>query len=567
MKLLSYLTLMCLLLTGLIQAQITSGQSGGWADPATWVGGVVPDATTDVVIAAGHTVSVDDETPECLSLSFGGNDALIDMNHDSRLSIYGDMTLFSTDHNVFSAGWSSDNAYVYFVGSGDQVLSGWNTGGSSTSLRDMVIDKPSGKVITDGSGMRFCLQNSLEIISGTFEFAPNDDLEARWASSGNFTNNQNLTITIQADGELLFPDGSGTHFVRSGTGSKPIGPMTVYGEVEFYDASSYDISIAGIDIKDGGWVKIGTGLGSSTYGPEFNPGTITIEDGGELYSITTSDVWFDTTTVIIEDGGSYETSSSTTVFPPTLVNNGKIRYNRNSSTSSSDQTVVDMDYHRVEFSYLSNNTSKIWTLTDNRVVTDSLTTNNSATFVLEADAPYNLTVNGTIRMTSGTIDNSDADASLVLGDGVLISRATGIITDAPVYGGMVDICYSSNSSRVTTGLEMPVADDVLNDLTVSGDEGLDLGANVTANGLVTLTGSEISTGSFTLALADGALLDESAGFIVDGNVAASRDLYQSVGDGFGGIGVEINAEGADAGANLGYASDQRGAEHQRYDGY
>ena len=37
---------------------IISATSGLWADGTTWVGGVAPIATDDIVIAAGHTVTV-----------------------------------------------------------------------------------------------------------------------------------------------------------------------------------------------------------------------------------------------------------------------------------------------------------------------------------------------------------------------------------------------------------------------------------------------------------------------------------------------------------------------------
>nr|MBN2278087.1 hypothetical protein [candidate division Zixibacteria bacterium] len=522
-------------------AQINSAQSGPWQDLTTWDGGVVPSSFDDVVISSGHTVSVDDEFPECHSLSFADNTALIDMNAGGILNVYGDFTLAAADHNVFSAGWSASGAYIRFTGSEPvQTLSGWNTGGGSTSFRDMIIDKEAGtKVVTAGSGMRFCLQNSLEIISGILEISPDDDLEARWASSGNLTGNQNLEITIQPDGEFLLIDGNGTHFIRSNTSSVPIGKMTIYGRAEFYDASSYDISIAGIDVKDGGTLHIGTYLGSSTYGPEFNPGTINVEDGGTLYNVTTTDIWFDTTIVNLNEGGEYRTISSSTVFPPTFNNNGKVRYMRNSS--GSDQEVVDTDYYGVEFSYSEGSTRKLWTLTDDRNVLDSLTTNNSAELLLAADNPHTLTVEGTVRMTSGLIDNSDSEVSLAVSDGTLISRATGQIAVAPVFLGGVNLRYTSSVEAVVAGPEMPTDPGVLDNLSIASDQGVALSHDIAANGNVVLEDGPLMTDTYTLTLGPDAALDETAGFIVLGNAVATRTLDQAVSESFGNLGLKIEA--------------------------
>ncbi len=623
----TFIALLGLLLCGAAQAAtVTTAQSGEWRVGATWVGGSEPTETDDVLIGAGHTISVDDATSVCSSISFADTSAHIDMNSNSRLTIHGDFTLAAESHNVFSAGWSGTSAYVYFVGNDDQTLAGWSTTGGSTSFRDIVIDKPADKkVATAGNAMRFAVQNSLEIISGIFEMGADDEFEARFASSANFTNNQVLQIIVRADGQFLMVDGTGSHWIRSNVGSIPIGKMTVYGIAEFYDASSSDISIGGIDVKEGGSITLGTGLWTSSSGAMFNPGTITVEAGGEIECVTTSDIWFPASSVVLNPGATYKTTSSTTIFPPTLVNNGKVRYQRTSST----QTVADLDYYDLEFSFGSVAAPKQWALTGGRLVADSLTVNNSAAAVLSASSPQTLTVNGTVRLTSGLLDITDPEVILALADGGLISRATGEISTPPLFlgganvrytstassvatgpelptdpstlmdltvfctgqtvtlsadatvngnlilsaglldnsgavlamadgatirratgtvaappafGSMANVEYISTVSPVTTGLEIPADPAVLQNLTITGDQGVTLSADVTVNGVVSPVGSELNTGSYKLILGQMSLLSETSGFVVQGTVEATRSLGLGVNESFSGIGLEINAD-------------------------
>ncbi|MCB2229636.1 hypothetical protein KQH82_02895 [bacterium] len=619
--------------------QIVSAQSGSWTAPATWVGGVVPTQNDNVLIDAGHVISVDDYNAVCLDVTFGDTASHIDMNANSQLSVYGNFTLFDQTHNVFSAGWSATDATIRFAGSAAvQTLSGWSTTGGSTSFRDMIIDKSPGAVVqTGGNGMRFGVQNSLTITSGVFLLGADDDFEARWASSGLLTGNQNLTITVQADGEFRFVNGDGTHWMRSETGSTPIGPMTVYGYAEFTDASSSDISLQSIDVMDGGTLELGLALGSSTYGPEFNPGTITVHDGGSIYCITTTDLWFAGTTVTLNEGGEYKTIASTTVFPPVFNNNGKVRYQRDGETVT-DQEIADMDYYDVEFSFDGNDHVKLWDLTANRAVADSLTINNSADLSLTAASPATLSIAQTLRLTSGTIDNSDADVTIEMGDGALISRATGTISNSPTYAGVVDVRYTSTTTSVTTGPEMPSSSTALRDLTVyssgqvvtldkdiivngdltlstgvfdndgeendytmtmadgttirratgeldavptfaggvnleyistvghvttghevpsdpatlvnvtmSGNQGITLGDDMTVNGVLAVNGSDMYTDSYAITLADGASIVEDSGYTVKGTVLATKTVSQSVAENFAGLGLELTAASAEPG--------------------
>jgi hypothetical protein len=531
---LSVLLLLCMpVMAG---AQIQSAGSGSWTAGATWVGGIVPTATDDVFINAVHTISIDDVNAVCKNVSFGANTALIDMNSNSMLTVYGNFTLFSTTHIVFSAGWSTTSAYIKFAGSAVQTLSGWSTTGGCTSFRDVIIDKTGGKVTTDGTNMRLGIQNSLEIVNGVLELAADADIEGRFASSGNYVTGGLLpNVTIRAGGELYLVDGAGVHHIRAGTGIA-IGTVTVYGKATFQDASTNNIILNGVNVEDGGKVITGTGMGGPA---KFLCGPLVIKSGGEVESYTTSDIWGTGSSMTIQAGGLFDTKASTTIFPVALTNNGTVRYSREETT---DQTIVDMNYNRLEIS-LDPDNNKNWTLGASRVISDSLKINYDANLVITAASPQTLTVGNMLHLSSGAIDNSDPDVSLVLSDGMLVKRVTGSLAAAPVFAGTVDLIYASTSTNVTTGPEMPVGTGVLNDLTLTGDEGMTLGADVTVNGTCAATGSDIFTGAYTLTLGPTAVLAENEGNTVIGTVRTTRTAAQSVNQTFGGIGIELNAAG------------------------
>jgi len=485
------------------------------------------------------------------------------------------------------------------------------------------IDKSSGKVTTPGSDMKLTIGTSFEIINGTFELASTDDFVGR-TRTGAYTSTP--TITIQSSGSFIM-DGSTSYIRSGGTVGKQIGKMTCNGTATLTSTDSRFINIDGIDIESGGEININTI--STGY---FNPDVITVKSGGAMNMNTTNNVWKDTASVVLNQYGTYLITTSTTNFPTTFTNNGTVRYYRTASDGT--QTIVDKDYYRLELSRGPKN----WTLSGNRTITDSLEINNSAALVISAESAQSVTVNGTLRLTSGSLDNSDSDVSLVMGDEALISRATGALSNAPSFTGVVDVKYTS-SSQVTTGAELPTATDVLRDLTVyasggvilgadatvnqnltlssgefdnngsgddkvltmadgasirratgtlttaptlsgnvnleyistvssvmtgnevptdsgvltdltiSGTQGVTLGGNMTVNGTLSLTGSDLTTtNDYAVTLASGAILSETSGNTVIGTIQTTRTVAQSVNNTFGGIGVEIDAAGAAPGA-------------------
>lgn len=70
-----YLLIICVLISFLSQAQITSVTSGNWNDPSIWSSNTVPICTDTVVINAGHVVSVN--TPannaQIVTVQYAGN--------------------------------------------------------------------------------------------------------------------------------------------------------------------------------------------------------------------------------------------------------------------------------------------------------------------------------------------------------------------------------------------------------------------------------------------------------------------------------------------------------------
>jgi hypothetical protein len=408
-------------------AQITSASNGDWTNGATWVGGVVPTSTDDVVINAGDTVTVSDYNAVCNSVSFTGVEAQIKMAPNSLLTVYGNFTLAADTHCVFDEQWSATDAKIKFAGSAIQTLSGWSTSGGSTSFRDVIIDKTGGYVTTGGNNMRLGIQNSLEIINGEFRMAAQDDIEGRWATSGNYTYQNKPDVLIQANGFFETIDGTGAHHIRSGYDSgtgfnTPIGTWTVYGLARFRDGSTTKYNFLAMDVENGG--KVITSTGNAGGQLEFGP--IHVKSGGEVENYTTSDIYGASVVFTLDDGGLFDTKSTSTIFPAAFINNGTVRYSRDVTTTA--QVVTDMDYVHLEIS-LDNGFSKTWNMTGDRTITGNLTVEYGTSLDITAAAPQSLTVNGQLDLDEGNIDTSVPNVAIVLGPSATIveSDTTGAL--------------------------------------------------------------------------------------------------------------------------------------------
>lgn len=530
---------------------IQSARGGNWSDPGTWVGGIVPGAEDNVLIGAGHTVIVD-VASSCLDISFQDAAGRLGLTRD--LYIHGNFNIYDTATNPFYSGsslWGS-TARMIFTGDADiQTIT--NLGTTSTSpypcrFQQVVVDKSNGKLTTNPvagleSNLKLGIGASLEVVNGTFELGRSDDIEGRTVSG----TASSPTITVQAGGVFRML-GSTSHIRRGnfvGDDTSKLGKLTVFGEAYLACSTTNRVNLGGIDVESGGLLQVPYySVGGNMAAGCLNPGAVTIKDGGTFVNSLNTAYWFTNVTtpsqLSLLAGGTIEANSSTPLFPALAVNEGTFVYSR----ASSDQAVYDMNYRNLELRNSTAGARKVWTLGADRTVSGELHNCYSAQLVVAADAARTLTVGGKLRLTSGAVDAGDPEVTLVMAGGSTIAVATGSIKYAPSFAGQVDVEYTSTVARVATGPEMPAAAGVLRNLTVSGDRGVDLAADITVGGACSTVGSGIFTGSHVLELGPGASLVEAPGATVVGTVAATRTVDQAVNEAFGGIGLEILAAGA-----------------------
>lgn len=476
---------------------IYSASSGSWNSTSTWTGGVLPDSLHNVLISAGHTVTVN-ASAYCSSISFGDTTARLGMNAD--LNIFGNFNRFNTSVNPFyttSSLWTVGAKLIFKGDAAQQTIS--NLGITSTTpypfrLEEVIIDKSGGK-FTTGTGFNYKLGigTSLEVRNGTFELGSTDDIEGRnIASSSTYP-----TILIDS-GAVFNMVGSSSHIRRgnfTGAETAKIGKMTIWGDAYLATGSSNRINIGNIDIENGGTLYIPTSRGWTDS--TLNAGTVTIKDGGLLKSSINTAYWYPnattSTTLVVNSGGEYYSTPTVASLPQvvTLNTGSTVRYY---SISASTLPVGVTTY-------------------ENLILTGTSV----------KSLGVNTTVNGTLSIQSS--------ASLNLNGKTLTYGPNAILQ----YG------YSSQSgAQVTTDNEFPAVGGPSN-VTIYNKYNVSLMGTRKIEGTLKFTAGSLVTGSNTLQLGTaGTVSGETAGAYVVGNLAATRSLGIGAST-FGGIGFSLSS--------------------------
>lgn len=116
MRVLYIVVLMLIMVSSSVFGQITSAQTGNWSNTATWVGGIVPGASDDVIIASSQTVTIDIVNAECKNITINGTLSFPDVNGNG-ITFYGDVSIASTGFlNTYVTGNPTGirNSYITF---------------------------------------------------------------------------------------------------------------------------------------------------------------------------------------------------------------------------------------------------------------------------------------------------------------------------------------------------------------------------------------------------------------------------------------------------------------------
>jgi hypothetical protein len=206
-----------------LKAITSSGASSNWASTTTWVGGVVPTLSDDVVIAAGHSVAVI-STANCKSLSISAtgtlNIAATGLNVYGGItndgSLIGNSTLWMKSGTLATATFSSSTSIttstlILRITSSSSRLKVIAAGTVFTSLSQLIMDG-AGSLTNNGT---MTIVNAFTISGSTFING----------ATGIVTCRKNITLV---SGGLLDCSTSGNSFKYSGTGFSTIASSTYY---------------------------------------------------------------------------------------------------------------------------------------------------------------------------------------------------------------------------------------------------------------------------------------------------------------------------------------------------
>jgi hypothetical protein len=372
---------------------ITSAQSGDWNSTSTWVGGAVPDSIDNVVIAAGHTVTVTADAT-CRKVNFTGTGGLVSVNTGITLTVSTSVNVDQADQN--NAGTIS--------GLGTLTCTSINVGTSAPSLT---------------AGRTTTLTSSISTLTSTGSIT---------LTSRNFSSNNNNPLFYLQSGTLTCTDVTTVH--PSGTNTATISLTTgaATGTLKLTGATPFTLDTDGTNSIT---------LNGSGATVEYS-GTAQTVRNTSYTNLTLSGSGNKTMAAFAVSGklSLQGTAAAITTAPSSI---GTLEYKGSSSQTT---TAIEWPSSGVTNVIIDNSAGVTMGSGLSRTISGSLTL-TSGTLTTAANT---LTYSGSsISRTSGNIDASNASGV------VAFTNTTGVTLPASIFSGTVSTFTVNGSGGLTLG--------------------------------------------------------------------------------------------------------------------
>ena len=372
---------------------ITSAQSGDWNSTSTWVGGSVPDSIDNVVIAAGHTVTVT-AGATCRKVNFTGTGGVVSVNTGITLTVSTSVNVDQADQN--NAGTIS--------GLGTLTCTSINVGTSAPSLT---------------AGRTTTLTSSISTLTSTGSIT---------LTSRNFSSNNNNPLFYLQSGTLTCTDVTTVH--PSGTNTATISLTTgaATGTLKLTGATPFTLDTDGTNSIT---------LNGSGATVEYS-GTAQTVRNTSYTNLTLSGSGNKTMAAFAVSGklSLQGTAAAITTAPSSI---GTLEYKGSSSQTT---TAIEWPSSGVTNVIIDNSAGVTMGSGLSRTISGSLTL-TSGTLTTAANT---LTYSGSsISRTIGNIDASNASGVIAF------TNTTGVTLPASLFSGTVSIFTVNGSGGVTLG--------------------------------------------------------------------------------------------------------------------
>jgi len=539
--------------TGGAGATITSTQTGDWNDGTTWVGGVVPTSCNDVVIANGHTITINSTvtTPAiCSNLTIQNGGILqYPATRDRYMYVGGDVTV--DNGGQFNGNSEAGrNSYLYI--SGNLIVNGtFDMVGADRATTVYFENEFDATVTGTGATCRFYILNVnkgntptgylVDVQRAISFYSPSAAYRGLYAQNGTLKISSNCgaiapfynSQTICSSTGKFHIDNAGTTINWANSGAYN---ATFSGDFEINNGTfnaQQNIAVSGILIMSSGTLTTVSGdlnLANGSNGT-ISGGTVTLGDdlliyddltvSGSATSITCDDV-------TIGNNGTTQLGTLTWTDADLTVTDD-FTMNGPSTISGADATIAIGDDIIINNNQLTGGSNGTLAVTNSTITGDAFTVSGTTTF----SGSSSITLSGNLSIYENA-DNST--------NGSFVYTSTGASTCNEIYiEGLMQI----DSGSIAAGARVRVYDNTTTDngvLTINGGS-LSTTSTFESRGVTTLNNnaSLSADGAFTIygygGYTGAVQMNNASTVIAEANMTSNGDLTMTgssectVGDG------------------------------------